>query len=462
MGSFKTKEDDVRKISSSIFVTNFPDKCSAKELWEVCKQYGTVVDVFIPDRRFKLSKRFGFVRFVKVFDLDRLVNNLCTLWIGSFKLHANIARFQRTQLSKNNYQSLSSKGDMNVTKDAHKGKGANGYSRSYAHVVNSGSQSLHMNDESPTIVLDETCLNLTKYSTSLMGEVKDFSALTNLKKALAVEGFDNIKINYIGGFWVMMEFKTEITKERFKSNVGTRSWFTQVIQASNDFTINERVTWVDIDGIPLKAWSKNTFTRITSKWGELLYFDDQEEGYLHSKKICIKTKLIENIYESFKIISQGKVFWVRAKEVSGWVPDFEEEEEEDESKYDDEASKEGSIDENENMDGTSDTEEVAETIFEKEQSHAHRKDGGVDDQKGTSSEDPFNIYELLNKKKENNISVQHSEENLQYPPGFTPIIDQYAQSNLPKNFEKEGENYTLNGFDDKVDSDAKKTYSLAF
>ncbi|GKG62720.1 hypothetical protein Tco_0636451, partial [Tanacetum coccineum] len=31
--------------------------------------------------------------------------------------------------------------------------------------------------------------------------------------------------------------------------------------------------------------------------------------------------------ESFKIITQGKVFWIRANEVYGWVPDFVDEEE---------------------------------------------------------------------------------------------------------------------------------------
>ncbi|GKC28087.1 RNA-directed DNA polymerase, eukaryota [Tanacetum coccineum] len=71
MGMYRSKTDELAKLSSSIFVTNFPDKFSAKELWTVCKQYGTVVDAFIPDRRSKAGKRFGFVRFIKIFDVDR-------------------------------------------------------------------------------------------------------------------------------------------------------------------------------------------------------------------------------------------------------------------------------------------------------------------------------------------------------------------------------------------------------
>ncbi|GJX73714.1 hypothetical protein Tco_0312309, partial [Tanacetum coccineum] len=194
----------------------------------------------------------------------------------------------------------------------------------------------------------------------------------------------------MGGFWVMIVFTSEGAKETFRSNVGIGSWFSQLLQASNSFFVDERVTWIDIEGIPLKVWSKNTFSRITSKWGELLDFDEQEDGYLRSKRVCIKTTLVENIYESFKVIIQGKTFWIRAKEVSGWMPDFEEDIDQD-SKSDDELSNEGSFDENEglritpNVEGESDLEEVAETIFEKEQASVEvKEETDVDAQKNAS------------------------------------------------------------------------------
>ncbi|GJZ23146.1 copia protein [Tanacetum coccineum] len=53
MGSYRTKEDDVAKISTSVFITNFPESFSAKELFHSCKQYGHVVDSFIPTKRSK-------------------------------------------------------------------------------------------------------------------------------------------------------------------------------------------------------------------------------------------------------------------------------------------------------------------------------------------------------------------------------------------------------------------------
>nr|GFA71859.1 RNA-directed DNA polymerase, eukaryota, nucleotide-binding alpha-beta plait domain protein [Tanacetum cinerariifolium] len=42
-----------------------------RDLWRVCGTYGTVVDVFIPVKRSKVGKRFAFVRFIKVVNLDR-------------------------------------------------------------------------------------------------------------------------------------------------------------------------------------------------------------------------------------------------------------------------------------------------------------------------------------------------------------------------------------------------------
>nr|GEW98108.1 RNA-directed DNA polymerase, eukaryota [Tanacetum cinerariifolium] len=69
MHSLRSKKDDVQKISSSVFVTNFPEQFSAKDLWNTCKVYGHVVDTYIPDRRSKIGKRFAFVRFINVFDM---------------------------------------------------------------------------------------------------------------------------------------------------------------------------------------------------------------------------------------------------------------------------------------------------------------------------------------------------------------------------------------------------------
>ncbi|GKD50976.1 nucleotide-binding alpha-beta plait domain-containing protein [Tanacetum coccineum] len=356
MGSNRSKEDEVQRISTSVFVTNFPEVFSAKDLWNTCKQYGQVVDAYIPNKRSKAGKRFGFVRFVKVFDTERLVNNLCTVWVGRHKLHANIPRFQREPLNKhsnlhNNFGEkrgssgagnnknggLSNPKGFMVFDQVRKANGNFDRHPSYVGVVKQKmmSQQTRDDDNKPSIVLDDSCVFQCDYSLSLTGKVLDFGSLSNLKMILTKEGFENFNLKYLGGFWVLIEFCSKQALEKFKSHVGVGSWFSSLEYASNTFLIDERVVWVDIEGVPLKVWTTNTFNKISSKWGEMLFEEDKKNVCLNTKRVCIKTKLENNIFESFKIIVNGKVFWIRAKEVCGWVPDFlEDEEEGDESDED--------------------------------------------------------------------------------------------------------------------------------
>ncbi|GJY15770.1 RNA-directed DNA polymerase, eukaryota [Tanacetum coccineum] len=363
------------KISTSIFITNFPDHFYAKDLWKTCNQYGNVVDTFIPNRRSKSGKRFGFVHFIKVLDVVHLVNNLCTIWVDRYKLHANIARFQRPP-QKNNNAHYPKNGGAKFATNVNIKEGQN-LANSYIQAIKKGTNSGSKEEiNTPVFVLDDTCLNHNEFPACLMGKVKEFNSLTNLKVVLANEGFETIKIKYMGEYWVMLVFQSEELKNKFRENVSMRSWFSILQQASSLFQNEERVTWLDIEGVPLKYWTKATFNKIASKWGELLYDDDADETYFHSKRICIKTKLVENILESFKIVFKGNVFWVRAKEASGWIPDFVEDEE-DEIDSDSGIGKddiEADNDENlnyEDIGKNNEVEEVSETIFEKEQDQAH-------------------------------------------------------------------------------------------
>ncbi|GKD83732.1 RNA-directed DNA polymerase, eukaryota, partial [Tanacetum coccineum] len=59
---FNSKEDLTQKISTSVFVTNFPDHCTARDLWNVCLAYGKVIDVYIPFKKSKAANPIKFQR----------------------------------------------------------------------------------------------------------------------------------------------------------------------------------------------------------------------------------------------------------------------------------------------------------------------------------------------------------------------------------------------------------------
>nr|GFB19261.1 nucleotide-binding alpha-beta plait domain-containing protein [Tanacetum cinerariifolium] len=268
--------------------------------------------------------------------------------MGSHHLHANVARFQRPP-DVNSGEYTHQNGNYVPKKtESNSNNGSRTVKMSYVNVVNRDTKSREACE--PALLLDESCLNQLDYSLGLFGKVKEFSSFDNMRMVLRNEGFNDIDLRYMGGMWIMINFKTEDTKAKFQSCLGATSWFSQIIQMSKELVIDERITWVDIEGIPLKLWSESTFNRIVAKW--------------------------------------GKRFLVRAKETTGWIPDFDKQEE-DNSESKDEQSV-GFI--KEDFDG-SDAE----------------KEG---DNNVSMVPDSRNVEEKMDKSNET-VSIP-------FPPGFTP------------------------------------------
>ncbi|GJU23991.1 nucleotide-binding alpha-beta plait domain-containing protein [Tanacetum coccineum] len=159
----------------------------------------------------------------------------------------------------------------------------------------------------PSIVLGDECVMSMNVDNALFGRVKVFASLANLKMALGNEGFSDIVIKYMGEQWVMLEFKSLESMEKFKKCVSVMSWFSQVIKATNEFEVDGRIAWVEVEGVPFKLWTNNTFTRIAEKWGKLLDVDDQDETCFHSKRLCVYLKAGNSIREDFKITHRVKM-----------------------------------------------------------------------------------------------------------------------------------------------------------
>ncbi|GKD93758.1 RNA-directed DNA polymerase, eukaryota [Tanacetum coccineum] len=397
MGDKRSKVDDVLNISTSFFVTNFPEQTTSKELWRLCKQYGNVIDVFIPNR------------------------------------------FNRPMLNKGSH-SFNSNANVKLVSDASFKKVGSGPSSSYIQAAKVGIPSLSdAKALKPALILDDSCAHETDHTLSLVDKLKEFSSLPNLNKILVEEGFSDIIIRYMGGLWVILQFSSKTSKDNFMFHVGVNSWFSKIQQASTSFNVDERVVWIDIEGVPLYAWSNNTFTRIASIWGSLLYDEDENSLHFHRKCLCIKTSNQDIIFDSLKIIIKGKVFLIRVKELTGWAPSFNDSNK-DASDSDEESvdSQNVSILKDEFSDKNNNMEEISETVFYKPE-HAGNilpvsNEVHKEIREEEKSEDPFNIYDMFNLEKPAK-SVEHSDGDLQYPPGFTPcdrLLGTFQSVNVPK------------------------------
>ncbi|GLT61502.1 hypothetical protein SLA2020_342030 [Shorea laevis] len=80
--------------TKTFFFYNFPENCEEKDLWYNFQKYGTVVDVYVPKKRDKWGKRFGFLRMLGVQNENQMTRRLNDIWFGSYKLRVKIAEEQ--------------------------------------------------------------------------------------------------------------------------------------------------------------------------------------------------------------------------------------------------------------------------------------------------------------------------------------------------------------------------------
>jgi RNA recognition motif-containing protein len=84
-------------MGTTSFFTNIPPESTTVELWKRFGRFGRVGEVYIPNRLDKQGRRFGFVKFRDVRDATELLRAISDIWVGSFKLRVNKARFRRDE-----------------------------------------------------------------------------------------------------------------------------------------------------------------------------------------------------------------------------------------------------------------------------------------------------------------------------------------------------------------------------
>ncbi|KAL4273543.1 hypothetical protein GQ457_13G005570 [Hibiscus cannabinus] len=77
----------------TVFVSNLPPRFHWKGLWETFAHHGEVVDAFIPLKKSKDGKRFGFVRFSSRADAQRAISRLNGLVLYGFRILVSLARY---------------------------------------------------------------------------------------------------------------------------------------------------------------------------------------------------------------------------------------------------------------------------------------------------------------------------------------------------------------------------------
>ncbi|KAL4554369.1 hypothetical protein LXL04_039506 [Taraxacum kok-saghyz] len=93
-------EEELSKVVTTFFVNNLPEGCNSTRLWKRFEESGTLVDAFVPGKRDVSGRLFGFVRFLKVSNLHRMLKKLNELLLDGQKVRVNVARHDRPKASK--------------------------------------------------------------------------------------------------------------------------------------------------------------------------------------------------------------------------------------------------------------------------------------------------------------------------------------------------------------------------
>ncbi|GAB2289474.1 hypothetical protein Dimus_023784 [Dionaea muscipula] len=131
----------------TIFVNNIPEAMGQNELKKLFSKFGVVMDAFIPRKRSKAGKLFGFVRYSCSVAAEVAIQKTNGLWIQSNQLKVKVADFGRNQ--RNRVEAPITKvASRWVPKEAiqHRGSKASSFPRdSYATAVKKGAASQEPN-----------------------------------------------------------------------------------------------------------------------------------------------------------------------------------------------------------------------------------------------------------------------------------------------------------------------------
>ncbi|KAK8547046.1 hypothetical protein V6N13_099791 [Hibiscus sabdariffa] len=251
-----------RRISTvTLFVQNIPTAFYWSGLLQVFGRHGDVVNSYIARKKDRLGKRFGFVRFSNRVNADRAIERLNGFVLNGFKLFVSEAKYggyhQAWRYTSNGksmgnnttriIDDVTQKNHLNETKGKIDGEADDTDFKVYKKVQG------HIEEET-----------LRKLESCLVGTMATICSSSNVEERLNRWGLGDVKVK--------------------------KPW-------TEAYRIPERVTWIQVSGIPLHCWNDTTFNRIATVWGSLLALGENANQSIDCDKITmlVSTRLRENL-----------------------------------------------------------------------------------------------------------------------------------------------------------------------
>ncbi|GLT98752.1 hypothetical protein SLE2022_162380 [Rubroshorea leprosula] len=346
--------------TKTFFFYNFPENCEEKELWYSFQRCGKVLDVYVPKKRDKWGKRFGFLRMLGVQNDNQMVRRLNDIWFGSYKLRVKIAEER---------SNASVKDKVMRDRKQHRDDRMVQPGQSYAQVVKGKTQSfqrlpdrtgslegedrgiIQMEKESIQArqlnrkeevascdILDgKKCMvenrmvepqkEIMEFTPEqeenqwleggLVAVVKSLSVVKDVQQRIDVDG-GLITISPLGGRRVLLtEHEPRSLLEFMNHNKELFAlWFEDIQSWDKQVQDRSRMAWLRITGIPLKAWSDRCFKMIGESVGEVvkIHEDTSSKSILCDGRILVICLAEHKISKQIALKVEGKWFEIQVVE----------------------------------------------------------------------------------------------------------------------------------------------------
>ncbi|MED6200187.1 hypothetical protein PIB30_082633 [Stylosanthes scabra] len=142
----------------------------------------------------------------------------------------------------------------------------------------------------------------------------------------------DIECKDVGPYWCLITFSSQEIKEESIKNELLTSTFDEIRPHWEYFSNLSRRVWIELMGLPIGLWNKETFNRFANLWGKMVKMDDrtEESKSFTTARFIIDCFQWERVHEWISVKVDGRVFEVFAKEFGSEVysvqshPDLEE------------------------------------------------------------------------------------------------------------------------------------------
>lgn len=308
-----------RRISASdneihtIFVDNLPESMDPKGLYNIFNNYGIVKDVYIPNKRRKLTRsRFGFVRYACQVAADMAIQKAHGIWCDNRALKVKIADFVQGKAEKQ--QPLTTPDGRRGIVTTSRAPSMVQKGKSYAQIV--GGHGLTSNSNISIQVNEEG--NGWLYD-SVIVRLKSQHLVVEFEEELKNRGMGDVQIRVGGGRDIVLTFQSvEIMTEKLKTMEGWIQLWSESVKVWQKGMIldQERFVWLTCYGVPLNLWSCKTFSSIGRSWGEVIGIDEDTSKMrsFQSGKVRIATKCMESINTTIILRCKGVDYPVKVCE----------------------------------------------------------------------------------------------------------------------------------------------------